>query len=185
LTVDDIPYQPADQESLASRLTLHHFVDLSRLGRVIPKFAPQNSDARQPQDTSEWPPAITVDLFYAVAAINAWSPKLFVKYVRKQSRDAYYDDDDDCGPSHVNARMGDQTTGQSGSRRYSLRSRNKTSNISPEKKRLSDLLGGVCALWMRSSRVGKPKPKDDRTLSLARNEGVKRWLQSVEGPATN
>jgi hypothetical protein len=128
LTVDDIPYHPlkeADQESPASRLTLHYFVNLPQLGPWIPNIAPQNSDARQPQDTSEWPPAIIVDLFYAVAAINAWSPKPFIKYVREQSRNAYYDDDDgengnaldSSGSSHVDAQKGDQTTGRSGSGR--------------------------------------------------------------------
>jgi len=196
LTVNDVPYHPpkeADEESPASRLTLHYFVDLPLLGVTIPNIAPHNSDARQPQDTSEWPPAIIVDLFYAVAAINAWSPKPFIKYVREQSRDAYYNDDDNgdndndnasdsSGSSRVDAQMGDQTTGQSGSGRYALRSRNKTSNIPPKERRLADLMDGVSALWMRSSRVGKPKPEDVHASSL-RNEGVKMWLQSLEGPA--
>ena len=41
--------------------------------------------------------------------------------------DAYYGDDDDSGPSHVDAQMGDQTT----------RSRNKTSNIPPKERRFA------------------------------------------------
>ncbi|KAF8347189.1 hypothetical protein F5887DRAFT_882206, partial [Amanita rubescens] len=73
LTVDDIPtsHRKSRSESPASRLTLHYFVNLPQLGHMIPIHAPQNSDARQPQDTGEWPPAIIVDLFYAVAAMNA------------------------------------------------------------------------------------------------------------------
>ncbi|KIL59038.1 hypothetical protein M378DRAFT_15139 [Amanita muscaria Koide BX008] len=189
LTVDDIPYhQPkeADGESPASRLTLHHFVDSPLLGVVIPKFAPHNSDARQPQDTSKWPPAIIVDLFYATAALNAWSPKSFLKYVRKRSRDAYYDDDQDggnaldgSGPSHVDAQMGDQASGHSGSEHY----RKKPSNITTrqlEKRRVLDLLDGVSALWMRTSRVDKPKPEGVCAADPARNESVKKWLQSME-----
>lgn len=94
LTVDDIPHagapegafeegaageeNAADEEGPASRLTLHH-LNIPQLGLIIPGLAPHNSDARQPQDTSEWPP---VDLFYAAAAMNAWSPEAFIKYVR-------------------------------------------------------------------------------------------------------
>jgi hypothetical protein len=56
----------------------------------ITTHAPRNADARQPQDTSVWPPDIIFDLFYAVATINAWSPESFIKYVREQSKDVYY-----------------------------------------------------------------------------------------------
>lgn len=192
LTVDDIPYHPPQEESPASRLTLQYFVDLPLLGVVIPDIAPHNSDARQPQDTSKWPPAIIVDLFYATAALNAWSPQSFIKYVRERSRDAYYDDDDDqddgnamdgSGPSHVDAQMGDQTTGQPESEGYALRSRNKTSNVPPKERRFADLMDGVSVLWMQSSRVGKLKlkPEGVRASSLARNEDVKMWLRSMEG----
>ncbi|KAF8692316.1 hypothetical protein AX14_002594 [Amanita brunnescens Koide BX004] len=195
LTVDDIPYEPpkhADQESPATRLTLHHFVDLPQLGPVISMHARHNSDARQPQDTSEWPPAVILDLVYGAAALDAWSSKPFIKYVREHSRDAYHGDDDDQddgnpkdGPSHFDAQMADQATGRSGSGRNPLRSRNKASNIPLKVRRFADVLDCVSTLWMRSSREDKPKPEDAHALSLARDEGVKMWLQSMEDPATN
>lgn len=193
MTVDDIPYHlpnAANEEGPASRLTLHHFVDLPQLGVVIPNLAPHNSDARQPHDTSERPPAVIVDLFYAAAAMNAWSPKSFVKYVREQSSDAYYpegeDEDNDnvsdsSGSSHVDARMGDQTTGRSGSRRYALRSKNSTSNVPAKERCFADLMDGVCALWMQTSQVGKKKTEDVHAASsLSRSEGVQKWLESME-----
>jgi hypothetical protein len=197
LTIDDIPYQPLGHPP-ASRLTLHHFVDLPQLGTIIPGIAPNNSDARQPQDTSEWPPAIILDLIYAAAALNAWSPKPFIKYIREQSRNAYYDDGDNqddsnstdgnsmdrSGPSRVDARMSDQTIGQSESGRYDLRTRKKISSIPLKERRFADLIDGVSALWMQSARVNKPK-LEDASLSLARNEGVKMWLKSMEGDMTN
>jgi len=107
------PRRGANESSPDSRLTLHHFVGLLPLGNIITILAPHNTDVRPPQDTSEWPPAIILDLFYAAAAINTWGPKFFIKYVREQSKDAYYngddeDDDEDSdnsldssGPSHV------------------------------------------------------------------------------------
>ena len=156
-------------------------------------MAPHNSDARQPQDTSEWPSAIIVDLFYAAAALNAWSPKPFIKYIRKQSKIAYYDNgdaqDDVNGPSHVDPKMGNQTTGQSGSGRHAGPStRSKTSSVLLKERRFTDLMDGVSALWTQSSRVNKPKPLEDShasSLARSRNKGVETWLQSIEGPTTN
>jgi hypothetical protein len=110
LTVNDIHYQPPRKVGQAiptSRLTMHHFVNLPKLGLLIPIVAPQNSDARQPQDTSKWPPAIILDFFYAVAAMKAWSSECFLKYVQEQSRNAYHNNNalDSGGPSHVDAQM--------------------------------------------------------------------------------
>jgi hypothetical protein len=196
LAVDDIPHHPpiaADEEVPASRLTLHHF-NLA-LGNFIPNFAPHNSDARQPQDTSQCPPALIIDLFYAAAVMNVWSPKSFIKYVREQSRDVYYpegedelDEDnvnasDSSGSNHVDAQMGDQTTGESGSRLYAVR---------PKESRFADLMSGVSALWVQSSREGKKATEEGKKATevihasrLSRNEGVKKWLESVEDPETN
>lgn len=168
MTADDIPYNEpnaADEEGPASRLTLHHFVDLPQLGLLIPKFAPHNSDARLPQDTSEWPPAVIVDFFYAAAAMNAWSPKSFIEYVREQSSDAYYPDGKDEHEDNDNV--------------------SDSSGSSHVDARLADLMNGVCALWMQSSRMGKKKTEDVHASSLSRNDGVKKWLESVEDPETN
>jgi hypothetical protein len=156
-------------------------------------MGPHNSDARQPHDTSQWPPAIIVDLSYAAAAVKAWSPNLFIDYVRDQSRDAYYGKSGDqydsnsmdgSGPSSVNVR--DETPVQSGSGHYNLRSRNKPSTIPPKGRHIADMMDVVSALWMQTSRVNKIKLEDAQpeASSLTRNEGVKAWLQSLEGSTT-
>ena len=157
-------------------------------------LVPHNSDARQPQDASEWPPAIIVDLSYASAALNAWSSKRFINFARNISMNIYYHDgdgkDDDnavespVGP--VGVQMGDQTIGQSGTGRYNLRRRDETSNIPPgqwSRRHLADLTDVVCGLWMRTSRENKLKLEGAHTpeLDLARNESIKMWLQSMEG----
>jgi hypothetical protein len=78
MTVEDIPYrQRPDAGSPPSRFTLQH-VQPSRLGGVIPRLAPHNTDARQPEDISQWPLAIIVDLFYAGAVLRAWGPTTFI-----------------------------------------------------------------------------------------------------------
>ena len=151
-------------------------------------MAPHNSNARQPHDTSEWPPAIIVDLFYASAALKAWSSNSFIQYVRERSKDAYYDE------------AGDQSedNGQSGSKPYHLRSRGKISTAQPKesgsgnyhlrsKQKTStaqqndDLMLGLCMLRKQmSSRMGKLKVEGVCASDLARNKGIEKWLQSIE-----
>ena len=181
-------------EDQQSRLTVHHFDDL---GPFVSSSGPHNFDARQPHDTSEWPPAVIVNFSYASAAMKAWSSDHFFKFVRERSKGTYYRDDDNeededvedidnvldsSGPSRIDAQMHDQAAGQSS---YKLRIRNTTSKIPPKEMYIADAMDCVTALWMQSSRVGKPKPEDDHASTLARNESVKMWLQSIEDGATN
>ena len=196
LTVDDIPYNPpnvADEKGPASRLTLHYFVDSSQLGVMIPTHAPHNSDARQPQDTSEWPPAVIVNHFYTAAAMKAWSPKHFIKYVRNLTSNSYYpkgeDEENDnvpyaSGSRQVDVPMGDQTTGQSGSGRYNSCTRSNTLDIAAEERCLSDMMDCMLALWMLNSRMEKTEG-DASESSLSRNKNIKEWLESIEDPETN
>ncbi|KIK07226.1 hypothetical protein K443DRAFT_199922 [Laccaria amethystina LaAM-08-1] len=122
--------------------------------------------------------------------MNVRSPKSFIECVREQSSDAYYpegegggeDTDnvlDSSGSSHADPQMGDQTTGQSGSGCYAPHSRNRTSNVYPKENRFADLMNGVCALWMESSRMGKKKTEDVHASSLSRSEGVKKYCQPI------
>jgi hypothetical protein len=181
LTVDDIPYnppRPVGEECLASRLTLHHFIGVPLLSRALDHVAPHNSDARQPQGTGEWPPAIILDVVYAAAALHAWGPQTFIKYVRETSGGAYNNDgeendiasDDNTpgGPHFPDVQMTDQSTGHA--ERYHFRSRNQTRAVhhtgQSKKERFSDL-------WMQSSRKGQPRVEGARASDLARNEDVK------------
>lgn len=99
-----------------------------------------------------------------MAALNAWSPKSLIKYVRKLSRDTYYNDMVNNGQNNgdadsdgsVDVQMGDKTTRRSG---YDLR---KTSNIPTGTGQLlkkegrftdSDLMDGVSALWTKTPLV--------------------------------
>ena len=96
MSVDDIPYarKEENQANPTNRLTLHHIVE-SGLGVLLPSIVPNNSDLREPGDTSQWPPAMVVDLFYASAALKAWAPKAFIQNAPAMAKDAYYNDPDD------------------------------------------------------------------------------------------
>ena len=77
-------------KSPASRVTLHNFIDVSRLGIALNTFAPNNSDARLSQDTIHWPPAVILDRVYAAAGIRERGSKVFSDYGWIRSPDDYY-----------------------------------------------------------------------------------------------
>ena len=185
MSVNDIPFnrpEEADEEGL-TRFALQYFVDPSQLSAFL-TMVPHNSDARQPQDTREWPPAIIVDLLYASAALNAWSSKSFINYVRERSKNAYYEADDQSGSGRYHLRSrGKISTSQLKEGSHRLRSRHKISTAQPKEteSRPDDLMLGVCALWKQtSSSASKRKPEGVRASDLARNKGVEEWLQSIE-----
>ncbi|KAI9568229.1 hypothetical protein HD554DRAFT_2261547 [Boletus coccyginus] len=185
LTVDDIPYrQPPNAGSPPNRLTLQH-IKPSELG-LLSQITPHNSDARQPQDTSKWPPAIIVDLSYAVAALQAWGPKTFIEYVRTNSRDVYYPDDveggDGAGPSRAPTA---QAPHPSRSIRYKKPSERQAKAFNPEDQSTSrkmDLHDVVLSLWMRAAREARDETKvPGSDVALADNENrIWAWLQSME-----
>lgn len=191
LTVNDIPYNlpiQANQGIPASRLTLQHFVT-SKLGPVLSHFAPNNSDARQPQDTNNWPPAVILDIFYASAAVRSWGPKTFIKFVREISREYYYNDDnaesdnamddDTSGPGDPNTSVSDQPTPRSA--RYASRTANKMqATDKQEEATFSDVMDGVLALWMHPSRKGQPKGQRTQSEFAQGHDDIQRWLHGTE-----
>ena len=198
MTVDDIPYNPSravGEQSPAARLTLQHFASEDRLGPAMNILAPRNSDARLPEDTSEWPPAIIIDLFYACAALRAWGPKPFFDSARERSRKKYYDntgDDDNDepvggpvgGPGHADVRLGDQGTERS--RRYEARNMRKMQtarSMDQSKDSFLSLMDEVLALWMRNSKERKRKAQrqsDGVSDPTCKHDDIKKWLKSTQ-----
>jgi hypothetical protein len=197
LAVDDVLSnlpQELGEDNPESRLTLQYFV-LPRPGGVLATFAPHNSDAREPQDARKWPPAIILDLFYAAAVLQTWGTQTFVKYAREKAGDAYYDnaegDDsalDECTsgsatsnePEDPNThRTRIQVTERSA--RYARRSGLRTETVDhagqPKATRFSELMDGVMALWMQSTRKGQGNPQDTCT---SKQDDIQTWLESTE-----
>ena len=172
--MDDIPYQQQPQTgSPASRFTLQ-YIQPSQLGAIIPTHAPNNSDARQPEDISQWPDAITVDLCYAGAALRAWGPAAFIDRIRAKSKNSYYDYEggDEEGPH----------TSRQPTPRYKTQSVTRAQAINPADERtMGDMLDVVLALWRRPAREGKRKPPGDGEDVINPKNKVQTWLQSMEG----
>ena len=197
MNVDDVPFnQPRrnGEESPACRITLYHFIDA--IGVVMNQLAPNNSEARLPQDTTYWPPAVILDQVYAAAVMQAWDDKTFLKYGRKRSKDNYYnnleDDVEEEGDDHASRPELDRIDmpGASDSRtpgrseRYFLRSKTKAPTSQrtgqPRKRPFNDYLLIVAALWMDSSREARSKREHTGAPDVVRNKDVSAWLQSVE-----
>ena len=49
-----------------------------------------NSDAQQPQDIGLWPLAMIVNLSYTLADLQVWGHEAFIKHIRANSKDSFY-----------------------------------------------------------------------------------------------
>lgn len=178
MSVDDIPYARTEknQASPTNRLTLHHIVE-SDLGILLPSIVPNNSDLREPGDTSQWPPAMVVDLLYASAALKAWAPKAFIQNARAMAKGAYYSDAGDDISDGIDPNP--YILPESGARQRGLDARNekKARAAHPEEMQFSSVMDGVVALWMRSARQGKGNRQRIAASDFAhRCDKVQAWM---------
>jgi hypothetical protein len=153
-------------------------------------FARHNSDARQPQDLSEWPPAIILDLFYAAAVLKKWGPNTFVNYAREQARNVYYEDTEEDDSASGSATRNepeapdthiDPIQQTERSVRYARRCGLSTETVDhagqSKATRFGELMDGVMALWMQSARKGQGNPQDACT---SKRDDIQTWLESTE-----
>jgi len=159
--VDDIPYARTEenQASPTNRLTLHHIVE-SGLGILLPSIVPNNSDLREPEDTSQWPPAL-----------KAWAPKAFIQNARAMAKGTYYNDQDDDISDGIDPNP------------YIPLNQMLGNDVSTQKKHglliWKKYMDGVMVLWMRSARQGKGNQEIIPASDLAhRCDKVQAWVDS-------
>ncbi|KAI9568616.1 hypothetical protein HD554DRAFT_2314212 [Boletus coccyginus] len=183
LTVDDIPYyQPPSAGSPANRLTLQH-IQPSPFGPSQSYSSPHNSDARQPQDLSQWPLAIIADLSYASTVLRAWGIKDFIEYVREKSIHHYYEDGDD---GHDVSR-GPTTPHQPTTRaeRYERWSSSKRRALNPADQSpvggmdMYDVLLSL-PLVLAEGEGKRRLPDSDTAVATDDGNKVQAWLQSMQ-----
>ena len=177
MSVDDIPYarKEENQANPTNRLTLHHIVE-SGLGVLLPSIVPNNSDLREPGDTSQWPPAMVVDLFYASAALKAWAPKAFIQNAPAMAKDAYYNDPDDGISDGIDPNPYIPPESGARERRLDARNEKKARAAHPEEMQFSSVMDGVMALWMRSAGQGKGNRQRITASDLAHR--CQAWVDS-------
>ncbi|KAI9449291.1 hypothetical protein HD554DRAFT_2290294 [Boletus coccyginus] len=182
LTVDDIPYhQPLDAGNPTNRLTLQH-IRPSLFGPSQSHFSPHNSDARQPQDLSQWPPAIIADLSYASAVLRAWGTRDFNDYLREISMDSYYGGDDDG----EDVSRGPTTPHQPTTRaeRYERWSAGKERAVNPADRSAVgdvDVFDALLILpWARARERQRRLPDSETVVVPDNGNKIQAWLQSIE-----
>ena len=149
-------------------------------------LAPNNSDARQPENISQWPGTITVDLLYGAAALKAWGPAAFIDRIREKSKNSYYDyEGGDEEGDEGNDTSGDPTpdTFRQPTPRYKTRSVTDPQAIdTADQPTMGDMFDVVLALWRQPAREGKRKlPGGDGADVVNTKNKVQTWLQSMEG----
>lgn len=176
LSVHDIPRNLRDGENQTirtNRITVHHIVD-SGLGTLLPPIVPNNSDLREPADTSEWPPAVIINLLYTSAVLQAWAPESFQQTMRTMTGGIYYNLNDEQGDE-----QGNIDPSNSARREQRLNTQNMKKARRGETGIL-EVMCGVMALRMSSARQGNLKGNRQRTTDLEefpRQDRVKMWLR--------
>jgi hypothetical protein len=190
LSVGDIPFTnppQQDQASPTSRLTLQFIVDSALVGSSLPVNAPNNSDLREPTDTTNWPPAVLTDMAYASAVLRAWGSKSFLNTLSAIGKDIFYKDLDetDNEPDDTTSCISPDPGARipmAGARAQRLHAGNlmKVMPHPQEETTPDSIMDGVLGLWMGSTRQDKGKQERQVALESARHK-VKAWIDSGSG----
>ncbi|KAG9311577.1 hypothetical protein JVU11DRAFT_7785 [Chiua virens] len=189
LGVDDVQYyhpRNADSPSPENRLTVQYIQPTASESVMLPLFGPHNSDARQPEDLDQWPPAIIVDLCYAAAILQEFGPSTFRSHIQDIADDHYYGRD--MGGGDAGGNDGEDASRDwipqrpSSARIVQCNLRSATSKAqagtSSDRRTRAAMFDGIMALWLRAARQGKGRQHEG---DVADNKNkVQTWLQSVE-----
>src|ERR1700722_12528834 len=156
MDVSDVPYQGPGEEP-DSRTTMQFMGD--DFDSVFLAGMSDNSDAREPEDLDDWPPAVLLDFSYGCAALIQWSPKSFQKFIGKENEKTYYGQ----GP-RTERRL----------KRQPIRE-GETEQLS-----LSEAMDFVLGLWKQTAGSSQSDQPDQETKSLeseaGKQEHVREWL---------
>lgn len=182
LGVKDIPPSTGDSSHPENRLTLQYFPG-AKVGIILPKFAPHNSDVRQPEDTSKWPTNMLFDLSYAASVLEAWGSKDFIQYAESQTKDIYYPRDNNLLSSGqpLGTGLGSPSTDQKAACSEHLHTGEKKEGQETK----SNTLDMVLESWKSSARVySQQHMQDVEAAEHARSKDrVEKWLQSAKETA--
>jgi hypothetical protein len=138
-----------------------------------------NSDARQPDDDSAWPPALIFDFFYGCAALNAWGEKPFKTFVKKLNSGNYYHEAK-SGESNDDGRYKQEGTSQQAMDRRARREAEERKRKRDDQEEygwdsFGETMDLMMGLWMRQARKRQPK-QDVPEVDHSKQEIVRAWL---------
>src|SRR5262245_32647576 len=145
------------------------------------RLTSHNQDARQPADTSEWPPAMVIDFWYGCAVLRAWGIEESVSSLNDIAGAAYYDQlgedlkDDSAGvhqpiPGRSRTVRGNSTTSRA--------DRYKKPQDRQQGLDMGHVIDAVSCLWMKSA---KRRPESQATRCRQKVEyrqKVQDWLRA-------
>ena len=180
MNVDDVQYVGPAGTIPASRLTLQY------IGHVTDPYfvavTANNSDARQPDDVSTWPPALILDFFYGCAALIAWSPKRFGTFIKGLNFNHYYggtkaqSGESDGEDGYNRGGTSQQTIDRSARREAREKKREGGDQEECGQDKLSEAMDMVMSLWMQHMMKCEPEQRVDHS----QKEKVKAWLAQHE-----
>jgi hypothetical protein len=158
---------------------MHYIVD-SKIGVNLPRIA-NNSDLREPADTSEWPPAVISNMVYTSAVLQARAPEAFRQTIRTMVGDIYYKDADDEAGDEEGDNAGDKA-GQTRTQR--LQAQNEMRGHDTGFRSAVYELMAFRTMMTQSSVTENPQRTTDSDLSCTRDDRFKKWLDSQHPPAS-
>lgn len=166
---EDVPPSPRPIQGPLSnspgRFILQHF-DVAD-NDVTMLIYPHNQDARQPADTSWFPPAVVVDMFYGYAAVSRWGNQECTDAIRSSVGQLYYEHGNEDG-GRLSRDKGVQVG--EGANRAARKSRRKPNPF-------HETMDLVAFLWSRS-RPGDPERPSSTQEEDRSREKVAAWLQT-------
>jgi len=159
-----------------NRVTFQHF---NTNDRILARLAPHNCDATI-ANSDEWPADLIFDVAYGCAVVEKWGIPSFVQFVRKTTRDIYYDEgangDEADGGNRDDGNPHNQT--QERAERAARRTGKSVGQETPiAAGKVPDIHDMILGLWQRSAE------KDRHTSNAAKVDGTKKevqaWLGSV------
>jgi hypothetical protein len=177
MATEDVPPSPKPVTSRSGRLTLQYFFDAK--STILSQFAPNNQDARPPEDLLAWPPALIFDFMYGSAAVHKWRSETTIDMLYGLAKDTYYvEQTPEAAYARIERRKQDRAD-------RALRRAEKAAARQGEPQEMSrdDIMDILMFLWSQPSSSGtqtqpEPRPKDDsREQEDESRAKVEAWLQ--------
>jgi hypothetical protein len=172
MTVNDVPRDPP--VAVQQRLTLQHLIELPA-GLTV-QYAPNNTDARLPQDRSQWPTDLIIDFLYGSAALKKWGMKASVAKLTKIVNDVYYSrkDQDEITQEAKQDKLKMSRRDRHSGRKAKASGSGAVVEEEEEERNWEDIMDIVHAFWLGPQ---SSETQFSRRLHDTRREKVEAWLQ--------
>src|ERR1700722_10428371 len=176
MDVSDVPYRGPGEEPV-HRTTMQFMGD--DFDSIFLAGMSNNSDARQPEDLDDWPPAVLLDFSYGCAALIQWSPKSFQKFIWEENEKTYYGQ----GPSASNDENltggGEGVDNSTDARTERRLKKQRIREGETEQVSLSEAMDFVVGLWRQTAGSSQSAQPDQETKSVESEAGKQECVREL------